>query len=391
MKIFIVAGEESGDRLGAALMRSLKAMHGDTIEFAGVGGYEMAAEGLPSLFRIDELAIVGLAAIPARLPAIVKRIRETWRAAIAARPDVMVIIDSPDFTHRVARRVRRANPAIPIVDYVSPSVWAWRPGRARAMRRYIDHVLALLPFEPAAHKTLGGPPCTYVGHPLVEQVGELRPNPDEERRRNTPPPILLVLPGSRKGEIKRLTEPFRRVVESIAKQIWPLDVIIPTTSHLADAVIRETANWPLRPQVVVKREDRRAAFRRARVALAKSGTVTLELAISGVPMVTAYKVSQIEGVIARRLITASSAILANLVLGENVVPEFIQEDCTPQKLSDALLPLFRDSPERGRQVEAFRRLDKVMEIGKAEPARHVRSNADRPYAQFAGFVQPMPW
>ena len=147
-------------------------------------------------------------------------------------------------------------------------------------------------------------------------------------------------------------------------------IIIPTTAHLADAVIRETAHWPLRPKVVVKREDRRSAFRRARVALAKSGTVTLELAMSGVPMVTAYKVSRFEAAVARRQITASSAILANLVLRENVVPEFIQEDCTPQKLSDALLPLFRDSPERRRQVEAFGKLDAIMEIGKVEPARH---------------------
>ncbi len=370
MKIFVVAGEESGDRLGAALMRSLRQMHDGPIEFAGVGGYEMAAEGMPSLFRIEDLSIVGLAAIPGRLPLIINRIRQAARAGIAAKPDVMVIIDSPDFTHRVARRVRRADPSIPIVDYVSPSVWAWRPGRAKAMRRYIDHVLALLPFEPEAHKRLGGPPCTYVGHPLVEQIDELRPNVEEAQRRAAPPPVLLVLPGSRRGEIKRLAEPFRRAVERIAKQIWPLDIVIPTTSHLADAVVRETASWPLRPQIVVKREDRRAAFRNARVALAKSGTVTLELAMSGVPMVTAYKVSKIEGVIARRLIKVSTAILTNLVLNENVVPEFIQEDCTPEKLADALLPLFKEGPQRQRQVEAFKRLDAIMGIGTAEPARH---------------------
>lgn len=370
MKIFLVAGEESGDRLGAALMRSLKSIHGGPIEFIGVGGYEMAAEGLASLFRIDDLSIVGIAAIPSRLAVILSRIRQAARAAIAARPDVMVIIDSPDFTHRVAKRVRRANPSIPIVDYVSPSVWAWRPGRAKAMRRYIDHVLALLPFEPDAHRTLGGPLCTYVGHPLVEQIDELRPNAQEEQRRNSKPPVLLVLPGSRRSEIKRLNEPFRRAVERIAKQIWPLDIVIPTTSHLADLVLRETADWPLRPQIVVKREERRAAFRRARAALAKSGTVTLELAISGVPMVTAYKVSRIEAAIARRLITVPSAILTNLVLNENVVPEFIQEDCTPQKLADALIPLFDNSPERRRQTDAFRRLDDIMQIGKTEPARH---------------------
>jgi lipid-A-disaccharide synthase len=211
-------------------MAALKAMHGPGIEFRGVGGFEMAAQGLPSLFRIDDLAIVGFAAIPGRLPLIISRIRQTARAVIAEQPDVLVIIDSPDFTHRVARRVRRARPNIPIVDYVSPSVWAWRPGRARAMRRYIDHVLALLPFEPDVHRKLGGPPCTYVGHPLVEQIDELRPNAQEAARRNEKPPVLLVLPGSRKSEIRRLGKPFARAVERIAKSVWPRPRISPTSS-----------------------------------------------------------------------------------------------------------------------------------------------------------------
>lgn len=367
MKVFLVAGEESGDRLGVALMRALKARVPD-VTFRGVGGFEMAAEGLPSLFRIEDLAIVGLAAIPQRLPKILSRIRQTARAAVAEKPDVVVIIDAPDFTHRVARRIRKYAPQIPIVDYVSPSVWAWRPRRARFMRRYIDHVLALLPFEPEVHRKLGGPPCTYVGHPLVEQAEDLRPNGHEAARRNANPPVLLVLPGSRRGEIRRLIEPFRRTVELIAKQVWPLDVVIPTTAHLADVVTRETAHWPLRPQIVVRREERHAAFRTARAALAKSGTVTLELAVSGVPMVTAYKVSGLEAAIARRLIRVPSVILANLVLGENVVPEFIQQDCRPEMLAAALLPLFEDTPERRRQLDAFARLDRIMGIGSALPA-----------------------
>jgi len=368
MKVFLVAGEESGDRLGAALMRALKAKE-PGIQFRGVGGFEMAAEGMPSLFRIDDLAIVGLATIPQRLPKILSRIRQTARAAVSEKPDVVVIIDAPDFTHRVARRIRKYAPDIPIVDYVSPSVWAWRPRRARVMRRYIDHVLALLPFEPEVHRKLGGPPCSYVGHPLVEQAGDLRPDAEEAARRSADPPVLLVLPGSRRGEIKRLIEPFRRTVELIAKKVWPLDIVIPATAHLADVVTRETANWPIRPRIVVKREDRHAAFRKARAALAKSGTVTLELAVSGVPMVTAYRVSGLEAAIARRLIRVPSVILANLVLGENVVPEFIQQDCRPETLAAALAPLLSDSPERRRQTEAFARLDAIMQIGEAEPAR----------------------
>jgi lipid-A-disaccharide synthase len=368
MKVFLVAGEESGDRLGAALMGALKARDPDIV-FRGVGGFEMAAEGLPSLFRIDDLAIVGLAAIPQRLPKILSRIRQTARAAAGEKPDIVVIIDAPDFTHRVARRIRKYAPQIPIVDYVSPSVWAWRPRRARVMRRYIDHVLALLPFEPEVHRKLGGPPCTYVGHPLVEQADTLRPDAEEAARREADPPTLLVLPGSRRGEIRRLTEPFRRTVELVAKTVWPLDVVIPTTSHLADVMTRETAHWPIRPQIVVKREERHAAFRGARAALAKSGTVTLELAVSGVPMVTAYKMSGLEAAIARRLIRVPSVILANLVLGENVIPEFLQQDCRPETLAAALLPLLSDTPERRRQRDAFARLDGIMQIGTAEPAR----------------------
>lgn len=377
MKVFLVATEESGDRLGAALMQALKERLGTAVEFRGVGGYEMAAEGLPSLFRIDDLAIVGLAGITQALPKLISRMRQTARAALDERPDVMVIIDSPDFTHRVARRVRKKNRNIPIVNYVSPSVWAWRPGRARAMSRYIDHVLALLPFEPEVHRKLGGPPCTYVGHPLIEQIDELRPSTEEAGKRVNGTPLLLVLPGSRKNEIRRLIQPFGRAIERIAKTVWPLDIVIPTTPHLQDMVVRETANWPLRPKVVVKREDRRAAFRTARAALAKSGTVTLELGISGVPMITAYKMAPWEIAIARRLIRVPSVILTNLVLGENVVPEFIQAECTPEKLSAALAPLLSDGPERQKQIAAFARLDGLMEIGRAQPARRAAEIVER--------------
>ena len=193
-RVFLIATEESGDRLGAALMRALRERTGGRISYAGVGGHDMEREGIRSLFPIDDLAIVGIDAVIAKLPMILRRIRETAAAAIAANPDMLVIIDSPDFTHRVARKVRAAAPHIAIVDYVSPSVWAWRPGRARAMRRYVDHVLALLPFEPAAHECLGGPPCTYVGHPVTEVSERLRPNAKEQARRDADPPLVLVLP-----------------------------------------------------------------------------------------------------------------------------------------------------------------------------------------------------
>src|SRR5262245_18543460 len=206
--VFLIACEESGDRLGASLMRALSERCGGNIRFAGVGGHDMTALGLTSLFPIDDLAIIAFAAIPRRLPMILRRIREAASAVVTAKPDVLVIIDSPDFTHGIARRVRAADPSIPIIDYVSPSVWAWRPGRDRAMRGYVDQLLAILPFEPQVHAKLGGPPCTYVGHPLIERSADLRPREADLRRREADPAILLLLPGSRPSEIDRLFDSF---------------------------------------------------------------------------------------------------------------------------------------------------------------------------------------
>ncbi|HVZ51639.1 MAG TPA: lipid-A-disaccharide synthase, partial [Pseudolabrys sp.] len=225
--IYLVAGEESGDRLGAALIAALRRASDGRARFSGIGGDHMAAEGVKSAFPLGELAIMGFAAIPARLPQILARIRETADAVIAARPDVLVIIDSPEFTHRVARRVRARAPGIPIIDYVCPSVWAWRPGRARAMRPYVDHVLALLPFEPEALRRLNGPPATFVGHPLAEQVARLRPNAEEAIRRLADPPLVLVLPGSRSGEIRRMAPVFGEALARVARQTGPLDIVVP--------------------------------------------------------------------------------------------------------------------------------------------------------------------
>ena len=369
LAVFLVAAEESGDRLGAALMQALAQEHPGGLAFSGVGGRAMAAAGLDSLFAIEELPTLGLAAIPRRLAAILRRIRQTAAAIIAARPDVLVIIDSPDFTHRVARRVRAAAPSIPIVDYVSPSVWAWRPGRARAMRRYVDHVLAILPFEPAVHRKLGGPPTTYVGHPLAEQVKRLRPDAAELSRRNADPPVVLVLPGSRPAEIRRLLGPFGAAIERVRRDAGNIELLLPTVPALAEEVRNATATWPMAPRVIADRQEKLRAFRIARAALAASGTVTLELALAGVPTVAAYRVAGWEAAIARRLIRVPSVILANLVLGENVVPELLQDECVPERLAAALVPLLADGPERRHQLEAFGRLDGIMEIATAQPSR----------------------
>jgi lipid-A-disaccharide synthase len=367
-KIFLIATEESGDRLGSALMKVLRQRLGDAVQFVGVGGRTMARQGLNSLFPIEELSIVGFAAVVQQLPKILRLIRETADAVTRVAPDVLVIIDSPDFTHRVARRVRSRNPAIPIVDYVSPSVWAWRPGRARAMLNYVDHVLGLLPFEPEEYRKLRGPPCSYVGHPLIEQLPSLRPNAAEQKRRDGEPPVLLVLPGSRRSEIRHHLEVFGATLGRLQADGPSFELMLPTMPHLETTVRQGVANWPVKPQIVVGETERRGAFRIARAALTKSGTVTLELALSGIPMVTAYRVGAVEAFILRRAIRVPSVILANLVIGRDVIPEFLQENCTPEKLAQALSEVLTESPLRRRQVEAFAQLDTIMSTGNKPPS-----------------------
>src|SRR5689334_22264250 len=251
-------------------MKVLRQRLGDAVQFDGVGGRAMAREGLTSLFPIEELSIIGLAAVVKQLPKILRLIKQTAVAVTEASPDILVIIDSPDFTHRVAKRVRAGDPKIPIVDYVSPSVWAWRPGRARAMLTYVDHVLALLPFEPAAYQRLRGPPCSYVGHPLTEQLTAVRPNLEERQRRDTAPPVLLVLPGSGRSEIRHHMAVFGQALGRLNAEGRAFELILPTMPHLQEAVAEALKTWPVQPRVVIGEQEKRAAFRIARAALAKS-------------------------------------------------------------------------------------------------------------------------
>jgi lipid-A-disaccharide synthase len=365
--IFLIATEASGDRLGANLMKVLRQRLGDAVRFEGVGGQSMAREGLVSLFPIEELSIIGVTAVVKQLPKILRLIRATANAVTEASPDILVIVDSPDFTHRVARRVRARDPSIPIIDYVAPSVWAWRPGRAPTMRSYVDHVLALLPFEPEEYRRLGGPPCSYVGHPLTEQIGVLRPSVEEQKRRRQAPPVVLVLPGSRRSEIRHHMAVFGEALGRLKAEGVAFESILPTMPHLQEAVGAALTNWPVQPRVVVGEQEKRAAFRIARAALAKSGTVTLELAIAGVPMVAGYRTGGVEAWIMRRLIKVKSVILANLVVGENVVPEYLQQDCTAKKLSQALHEVLAETPLRHRQIEAFAKIDSIMSTGSQSP------------------------
>jgi lipid-A-disaccharide synthase len=236
------------------------------------------------------------------------------------------------------------------------------------MLRYVDHVLALLPFEPEAYRRLRGPPCSYVGHPLMEQLAQLRPGPDERQRRDEPPPVLLVLPGSRRSEVRHHMAVFGQALGRLNDAGVAFEPVLPTMEHLQEAVAEALKAWPVQPRVVVGEQEKRAAFRIAHAALAKSGTVTLELALSGVPMVTAYRTGAVEASILQRAIKVNSVILANLVIGDNVVPEFLQQDCTPEKLSAALREVLGDSALRGKQIEAFAKIDRIMSTGNAPPS-----------------------
>lgn len=366
LHVYLVAGETSGDELGARLMLALRAAAPVPPRFSGVGGGAMAEQGLLSLFPLEDIAVMGFLPVIARLPTLLARIRRTAEAVIAANPDILVIIDSPDFTHRVAKRVRARLPGLPIVDYVSPSVWAWRPGRAKKMRGYVDHVLALLPFEPAAHQRLGGPECAYVGHPLIERFDELRPSPAEALARESGAPSILIMPGSRRSEITRLLDVFGQTAAEISRALPRAQFVLPAVAHLESEIRAGVSGWAVAPTIILGEAAKFAAFRGARAALAASGTVTLELALSGVPTVLAYRTSRIEEAIMRALLHVRWAGLPNLILDRQAIPEFIQRDCVPGKLSAALLGLAQDGPERAGQLAAFAEIDRLMSLPTGE-------------------------
>jgi lipid-A-disaccharide synthase len=367
LDVFILAGEASGDLLGAGLMEALAAEAGGAVRFRGVGGSRMVEAGLVPLFPAHDLMTIGIGPVLAKLPRLLRRLRETVDAIVATPPDLLVLIDVPDFSLRIARRVRQRLPELPVVKYVSPTVWAWRPGRARAMRPIVDLILAVFPFEPEVHRRLGGPPCVYVGHPLLAQRDELRPSPQEAELRRTRP-LVLALPGSRPLEIRRLGGIFGEALGRLADARESFEVVVPTLPERADQVAAVTARWPLPVRVVTDEAGKLAAFRRARAALAASGTVTLELALSGVPHVAAYRIPLIEEAIARLLLHVKTVVLANLVLDEMVVPQFLQADCTAGRIAAGLSEVLGDTPLRRRQEAAFARLDDVLGTSATPPS-----------------------
>ncbi|KZK80786.1 Lipid-A-disaccharide synthase [Pseudovibrio sp. Ad46] len=370
-KVFFVVGEESGDQLGAEVIKALRASIGDRLQACGLGGERMAAQGVQSIFPLHDIAVMGITAVLERLPTIIRRVHQTVDAVIAEQPDLLLIIDSPDFTHNVAKRVRKKAPHIRVVDYVSPSVWAWRPGRAKKMAAYVDQLLALLPFEPEAHKRLGGPPCDYVGHPLIERLADLRPAPGERAELGTGRKQLVVLPGSRTSEVSRLLEPFGEAVALICAQDPDVDVIIPAVPHQEQRIRDGVASWKVQPRIVTGEAEKFAALRQANAALAASGTVSLELAIAGVPMVIAYKLDwffrrlkQINRFV--KIVAVDTIVLPNLVLGDHSIKEYIEDEADPEVLSQAVLALLSDSPERRAQLDAFSRIDEKMRLPEGE-------------------------
>lgn len=368
--VAIIAGEASGDHLGGPLMAAIKGRSGGPVRFLGVGGTDMVEQGLNTLFPMSDIAIMGPIAIARRLPSLLRRIRETADAIVAAEPDLLVIIDCPEFSHRVARRVRARLPGLPIVDYVAPTVWAWRPGRARAMLAYVDHVMALLPFEPEAFKRLGGPPCTYVGHPATE-----RPLPDgaaiEQLRADRcrpDQPLLAVMPGSRHNEIKRLIGPFAEAVERLhADHGLEPALAVPTLPHLEDHLRSITGDWRTQPTIVTTPESRRLVMTAADAALVASGTATLELALTRTPMVVGYRMERLFAWL-RPFFPVHSIVLPNLIHGGNPIPEFFQRQCTGPALADALAQLLRDGPARRDQLLALDEIIAKLKDDEAAPS-----------------------
>ena len=369
-RLFVVAGEASGDALGARFVQQIRhRLAGRPLDLRGVGGEVLSAEGLASIFPQEDIAVMGFGPVVARLPLLLRRISDAAQAAAAFAPDLMLTIDAPDFSLRVDKKLRRLNPAVPIVHWVCPSVWAWRQGRARRMRPHVDRILALLPFEPDALARLGGPDTVYVGHPLIERLAELRPDPDEARgRADAQAPLILVLPGSRGSEIRHLMPAFGETIARIAQALPRARFVLPAVPRLVEVITGIVATWPVKPEIVTGEAAKLAAFRQARAALAASGTVTLELALAQVPTVAAYRGAGWEAALARRLIKLPTVILPNLILGENVVPEFIQEDVTPDALALALTAVIGDGAARDRQLDGFAALEHRMRSAGSSPA-----------------------
>lgn len=367
MKIAFVVGENSSDRLGADLIAGLRRRLGGGLEVVGLGGDAMAAEGLRTIFDIDELSIIGVGAVVARLPQLVLRLDQTVRHIVDAAPDALVVIDSYAFSHRVARRVRKRLPDLPIINYVPPAIWAYHPERSTEMRRYINRAICVFPFEPEFHRRYRGPPATYVGHPLMHER-RLRPIMEalhaDVGLQPKKPPTLLILPGSRRGEIGRLIGDFGKTLELLAGRLPGVRAVLPAVPRLSGLIEAQVATWAVKPEIVTGEAEKWAAFAEADAALAASGTVALELALAGVPMAVCYRLDPVSYLF-RRWITGWTASLPNYIADFPLVPEHFHEFIRPEFLARRLERLLTDTPERRAQIEGFAEIRRRMAVDRA--------------------------
>ncbi len=364
--IYLIAGEASGDAIGSRLMQAIRSARPDA-RFAGIGGDAMAAQGLRSLFPIQELAVMGLVEVLPRLRRLRTRLAETTADIAARRPDVVVTIDSPGFTLRVLRAI--APLGIPRAHYVAPQVWAWREGRVRDYPGLWDSLLCLLPFEPAffARHRL---PARFVGHPVLES-GADRGDAARFRARHGIPPdarILTLMPGSRRTEVSRLLPTLGATLQRLAGAVPDLRPVVPLAGPVAEAVRQGTGDWPVQPLLVQETGDKYDAFAASAAALTKSGTSTLELALADVPMLVTYRVNPISAALVRRMVKVPYVSLLNLLAGREVVPELLQRDCTPEQLAAALRPLLEDPAAAAVQRDGFAATLPLLRPGQDLPS-----------------------
>lgn len=359
LKIAVVVGEVSGDLLAADLVDHLRIRHEGAVELLGVGGDALEARGLQSFFDFSELSIMGVTQVLKRLPQLLRRIRQTADKIVTAKPDLLLIVDSPDFTHRVAKLVRKKLPDLPIIDYVCPSVWAWKEYRAQQMLAYVDHVLAILPFEPQEMQRLGGPPTTFIGHrltvdPKVLEVRKLRIGrelPKSGVARNSGPCVLL-LPGSRSTEIKALMPVLRQTAELIRKRNPTATFLLPTVSRQHALVKSLVSDWAVQPHVTRTPEEKWSAFAQADMALAASGTVILELALCSVPTVSMYKTDWLMNFFISHVKVWTGA-LPNLIVDKPVVPEHLNDMLRPGYFARWAEVLSSDTPQLQTMLSGF--------------------------------------
>ncbi len=379
LTFFIIAGESSGDRLGAALMQSLKSEHGAAMSFVGVGGPLMIDQGLESIFPMDELSVMGIAEVLPKIRQLLRRIKETATAIESTNPTALITIDSPDFCFRVAKRVKTRMPTLRIIHYVAPSVWAWRPKRAAKMARFVNHVLALLPFEPP-YMEAEGMSCDFVGHPITAE--QQATNAQAIAFRNeinvaNDAQLLTLLPGSRTSEVTRLGPVFREVVERLRHDYPNLKIAIPSVGARVELITQIFSGVDvtiLDPRELVSKEaeDRkRACYKASDVALAASGTVSLELAAAETPMVIAYNMHWFTAFIKRRMVRVSTATLVNLLTDTNAVPEFLLEECTAENIYHSVKNLLDNAEMRDAQLAVSAKAMKML--GKGDNASGSRA------------------